>query len=249
MNPTQGQSHGGGTSMPSLSVSCLDSIPSLSVDVSGPNCSFSNRPPTIDVLDPSLSWICRMRSELDALAVDEAKLRSRLPCGRQPSRPSSASVRPSLHTAKRPEARQLNADLRRLSPPLPLPVYKEPSRLSRSANARASSSHQAISRGVQCAKADGIPRRTANRKRQSPKQRGLHLPEKQKQEKSVGGTNCGIRPGEKVAAEAEQPAFRVLEVSSHVNCDNVVERCHRSQDNQLSLITKERCRGGALSLR
>ncbi|EJK55655.1 hypothetical protein THAOC_24589, partial [Thalassiosira oceanica] len=184
----------------------------------------------------SPSWISQMQSELHALAVDEAKLRSRLP-----SRPSSASARPTLHTSKRPEARQLNADLRRLSQPLPLPVYKEPSRLSRSANASVSSSRQFISRGVQCAKADDIPRRTCNRKRQIP-------PRQQIKNKSVDGMNCGIRPEGKAAAEAEQPGYRVLEVSSRLNCDSVVERCHQTQDNQLSLFANERGQGNGLSL-
>ncbi|EJK69111.1 hypothetical protein THAOC_09668 [Thalassiosira oceanica] len=182
-----------------------------------------------DAHPPTMSWISQMQSELNALAVDEANLRSRLP-----SRPSSASARPILHTSKRPEARQLNADLRRLFQPLPLPVYKEPSRLSRSANASVSSSRQFISRGVQCAKADDNPRRTGNRKRQ------ISL----RQQKESGG----IRQEGKAAVEAKQPGYRVLEVSSRLNCGSVVERCHQTNDNQLPLVANERGQGNGLSL-
>ena len=226
--------------MPSLSVSSDDSasIPSLPMEVSGFAPSLSNHTPSMDPSSPS--WITCIRSELDALAVEEARIRSNLPC-----RPSSASVPSTLHTAKRPEARQLNADLRNLAKPLPLPVYKEPSSRSCSAKVRVSpSSRQFTSRGIQCAKADDdISKRTDNRTRRNPlrQQRSIPLHEK----KSVGGMNyCdGIQREKKAAAEAKQPGYGNLKVSSHAECT------HKNRDNQLSIVAKERGQGNSVSLR
>ena len=229
----------GNTSMPSLSVSSdgSASIPSLPMEVSGFAPSLSNYTPSMDPSSPS--WITCIRSELDALAVEEARIRSNLPC-----RPSSASVPSTLHTAKRPEARQLNANLRNLAKPLPLPVYKEPGSRSPSAKARVSpSSRQFTSRGIQCAKADDdISKRTDNRTRRNPlrQQRSIPLHEK----KSVGGMNyCDGIQREKAAAEAKQLGYGNLKVSSHE------ERTPKNRDKQLSIVSNERGQGNSLSLR